>query len=152
MQLPHWIQSDRSYSCTLSCIWWAPWSHKITHSPHRIQRSGKNWTSCRGFRPSGLWHQKQCNGQPLRKTVVRIPGPSCVENRCILKTKPVRGCTGYNYKRGSIFWLLILRESLGFSVRGSQFWVWGWPRNRNTYISEYITRPRSQNTQIILRW
>ena len=32
-------------------------------------------------RDSGLWHQGQCRGQPLRKTVVRIPGPSCSENR-----------------------------------------------------------------------
>jgi hypothetical protein len=26
--------------------------------------------------PSGLWHQRQRSGQPLKKTVVRMPGPS----------------------------------------------------------------------------
>ena len=40
-------------------------------------------------RPSGLWHQKQLREQPLRKTVVRMPGPSWIENRCMLKTMPV---------------------------------------------------------------
>jgi hypothetical protein len=35
-----------------------------------------------------LWHQEQASGQPLRKTVVRRPGPSFVEKRWILKTVP----------------------------------------------------------------
>jgi hypothetical protein len=36
-----------------------------------------------------LWHHQQESGQPLKKTVVRIPGPSCVENRMMLKTTAV---------------------------------------------------------------
>ncbi len=38
--------------------------------------------------PSGLWHQAQFSGQPFRKTVVRMPGPSCTEYFWMLKTKP----------------------------------------------------------------
>jgi hypothetical protein len=39
--------------------------------------------------PSGLWHQAQERGQPLRNTVVRTPGPSWTEHRWMLKTSPV---------------------------------------------------------------
>ena len=38
---------------------------------------------------SGLQHQTQLSGQPLRNTVVRIPGPSCRVKRSILKMKPL---------------------------------------------------------------
>jgi hypothetical protein len=30
------------------------------------------------FNPSGLWHHQQFNGQPLKKTVDRMPGPSWI--------------------------------------------------------------------------
>ena len=36
--------------------------------------------SCAGEISSGLWHQRQFSGQPLVKMLVRIPGPSEVEN------------------------------------------------------------------------
>jgi len=45
-------------------------------------------SSCRFVNPSGFWHQRQLNGQPLKKIVVLIPGPSCKENLCILKIRP----------------------------------------------------------------
>ena len=41
-----------------------------------------------GEMPSGLWHQAQRSGHPFRKTVVRIPGPSCMANSSMLKTIP----------------------------------------------------------------
>jgi len=43
---------------------------------------------------SGLWHQRQDRGHPLKKTVVRMPGPSCVAKRLISKMIPftVYGC------------------------------------------------------------
>jgi len=35
---------------------------------------------CRwGDIPSGLWHQTQLSGQPFKKIVIRIPGPSLME-------------------------------------------------------------------------
>jgi len=37
-------------------------------------RTGRH--SIPGPRLSGLWHHWQLSGQPLKKTVVRIPGPS----------------------------------------------------------------------------
>ena len=39
--------------------------------------------------PSGLWHHQQDKGQPFRKTVVRIPGPSWTANRFISKINPL---------------------------------------------------------------
>ena len=36
--------------------------------------------------PSGLWHHMQASGQPFRKIVMRMPGPSCTENSLISKT------------------------------------------------------------------
>ena len=38
---------------------------------------------------SGLRHQRQRSGQPFKKTDVRIPGPSWIENRWISKMRPV---------------------------------------------------------------
>jgi hypothetical protein len=38
---------------------------------------------------SGLWHQAQRRGHPFMKTVVRMPGPSLTEKRCMLKTMPI---------------------------------------------------------------
>ena len=51
----------------------------------------------KGTPTTGLTHpaqeqgrrQQQRSGQPLRNTVVRIPGPSSVENLWMLKTSPV---------------------------------------------------------------
>jgi hypothetical protein len=50
-------------------------------SPQPRQRSAKYINS--GFVAwlSGLWHHQQRSGQPLKKTVVRMPGPSCSEYR-----------------------------------------------------------------------
>lgn len=38
-----------------------------------------SWTP--GEMLSGLWHQMQFSGQPLKKTVLLIPGPSSVDIR-----------------------------------------------------------------------
>jgi hypothetical protein len=37
---------------------------------------------------SGLPHHTHRKGQPLKKTVVRIPGPSWMENRWMSKMRP----------------------------------------------------------------
>ena len=42
-----------------------------------------------GFCDSGFAHHLQLIGHPLRNTIVRMPGPSCTEKRCMLKTMPV---------------------------------------------------------------
>ena len=49
---------------------WTSWWTRARKNP-RVLSSGS------GSRPSGLWHQGQVSGQPLRNTVVRMPGPSC---------------------------------------------------------------------------
>ena len=38
--------------------------------------------------PSGLWHHRQRRGQPFRKTVVLIPGPSFTANSSMLNMVP----------------------------------------------------------------
>lgn len=37
---------------------------------------------------SGLLHQRQCRGHDFRKTIVRMPGPSCTLKRWMSKTFP----------------------------------------------------------------
>jgi hypothetical protein len=46
-----------------------------------------------------LWHHQQLRGQPFKNTVVRMPGPSWVENRMTLKTCPVVGETSNGPER-----------------------------------------------------
>ena len=38
--------------------------------------------------PSGLWHHTQESGQPLKKTVVWMPGPSSLQSLLISKISP----------------------------------------------------------------
>jgi hypothetical protein len=53
-----------------------------------MQRESTRASSGAEERLSGLWHQRHRAGQPLRKTVVRIPGPSCRQKRWRLKMVP----------------------------------------------------------------
>ncbi len=55
-------------------------------APHAVHFVPSIATSGAPSRLSGLWHQSQRRGQPLMKTVVRIPGPSWIEHRWMLKT------------------------------------------------------------------
>ncbi len=56
--------------------------------PHIVRPSRRSIYCGSGEMPSGLWHQAQRSGHPFRKTVVRIPGPSCMANSSMLKTIP----------------------------------------------------------------
>ena len=53
---------DDGYACAMVSGWWC-------------------WLS-------GLWHQRQRRGHPLRNTVVRMPGPSCMAYRLMSKISP----------------------------------------------------------------
>ena len=57
----------------------APFGQELEHSPQRTQRFSRKPSSGLGEMHSGLAHQRQASGQPFRKTVVRIPGPSWTE-------------------------------------------------------------------------
>ena len=57
----------------------SPSGHAARHASQPMQREPKTRSSGIAFMLSGLWHQVQRSGQPLRNTVVRIPGPSCRE-------------------------------------------------------------------------
>ena len=57
----------------------APCSQTVEQVPQETQRVSTTSTSGANDWLSGLWHQGQRAGQPLRKTVVRMPGPSCSE-------------------------------------------------------------------------
>jgi hypothetical protein len=63
----------------------APSGHAAKQSPQCRHRSTEYITDGRKLWLSGLWHHQQASGHPLKKTVVLIPGPSCVENRMTLK-------------------------------------------------------------------
>ena len=50
--------------------------HAVMHSPQPMHLSLNVTTSMDWSTPSGLWHQRQERGQPLKNTVVRMFGPS----------------------------------------------------------------------------
>jgi len=51
--------------------------HLSTQVLHPIQRCCLNAISGFLLHDSGFWHQEQRRGQPLKKIVLRTPGPSC---------------------------------------------------------------------------
>jgi hypothetical protein len=57
--------------------------------PHDTQRRPFHIISRSPSCDSGLQHHRQRPGHPLKKIVVLMPGPSCVEKREILKILPV---------------------------------------------------------------
>ena len=66
-----------------------PLSSQISmHESHTMQRFLYHCTSVRTFRLSGLWHQAKRSGQPLKNTVVRMPGPSSVDSLCRCRIRP----------------------------------------------------------------
>src|SRR5512138_2157939 len=67
------------------------------HAPHSKQRPRRyNNTGLSGWL-SGLWHHRHESGQPLKKTVVRMPGPSLMEY--FFRSKIVPVCTNTIYLR-----------------------------------------------------
>ena len=68
--------SPVSWSCSPPGAMIACSGHAATQLPQRMQRSGSGIGSGAGDWLSGLWHHAQRSGQPLRNTVVRMPGPS----------------------------------------------------------------------------
>jgi len=60
------------------------------HNPHPRQCSRIHTSSDIGIWDSGLQHQTQRSGQPLKNTEVRTPGPSCMANERISNIKPLR--------------------------------------------------------------
>jgi hypothetical protein len=48
----------------------------LTHSPQPMHLFALYNFCTLGEMLSGLWHQRHDNGQPFRKMVTRIPGPS----------------------------------------------------------------------------
>jgi hypothetical protein len=60
-----------------------------TTSPHCLSPVAVCRVSGSKLKPSGLWHQAQRRGQPLRKIVVRMPGPSCTANSLMSNSVPV---------------------------------------------------------------
>ena len=80
----HLVQRSRRISMLFSSSTNTASSGQIfMQYPQCMHRPGTLISSCSGSMSSGLWHHLQFRGQPLRKTVVLIPGPSSVENFCI---------------------------------------------------------------------
>src|SRR5450631_1774668 len=57
--------------------------------PQAVQRFSRYMRIGLRLRPSGLQHHRQARGHPFRKTVVRVPGPSCTECAWISKISPL---------------------------------------------------------------
>ncbi len=77
--MSHPSQRARSVSGPVSPSAAAPRSHASAHAPQRMQRVPRTISSGPGAWLSGLWHHQQESAHPLRKTVVRMPGPSWIE-------------------------------------------------------------------------
>jgi hypothetical protein len=80
MHAPHWIQLAASPFIP------AVLSHTIAfagqtfrHVPQPVHAVRKNFTWFSAHMPSGLEHHLQRIGHPLKKTKVRMPGPSWSE-------------------------------------------------------------------------
>ena len=64
--------------------------HARAQSPQRMH-SLAEWTgSLANEMVSGFWHHRQASGHPLKKMVVRMPGPSWIENRWTSHTIALR--------------------------------------------------------------
>lgn len=68
----------------LSFISMALFSHALIQFPHKVHLLLSYKISLTGLWLSGLWHHKHLKGHPLKNTVVLIPGPSWIENFCML--------------------------------------------------------------------
>ena len=59
--------------------------HKSQQKPQLVHLDFRNPSSFLWCCPSGLEHHRQCKGQPLKYTFVRIPGPSWIAKRSIFQ-------------------------------------------------------------------
>src|SRR5690554_6608885 len=81
-QLRHLLLSIRSPSPSRSRER-APAGHTFTHKPHLLHRSFAWPFSRTGLWDSGVEHQAHLRGHPLRKSTVRSPCPSCMDDLSI---------------------------------------------------------------------
>jgi hypothetical protein len=61
-------------------------SMQLRHPMHRVPTQ---CTWIEGEMLSGLWHHTQDSGQPLKKTVLLMPGPSSVDMRWMRRMVPL---------------------------------------------------------------
>jgi len=89
-QSPQPVQSSRFITIPCSVLVRHSWVQVLIHVPQPMHRFSSHciW----GFIDmlSGLWHHRQRSGHPLKNTVVRMPGPSSVENLCKCSIIPLR--------------------------------------------------------------
>jgi hypothetical protein len=85
---PHTVHFCGSVTGPVSAGEMAFCGQMLTHRPQRTHRLGRKPGSGHAFQLSGLWHHWHRSGQPLRKTVVRIPRPSWMAYLLMSKTYP----------------------------------------------------------------
>ena len=72
-----------------------PCGQTSTHLPQPVHLAGFTASWGRGASPKGLLHHRQRRGQPLKKMMVRMPGPSVFRNRPMSKMMAVfSACIG----------------------------------------------------------
>jgi hypothetical protein len=73
---PQFAHRSRHAETVFSVKARAPFGQLAAQRPHLAQAFAKNSSSGARLWDSGLLHQVQARGQPLKKTVERTPGPS----------------------------------------------------------------------------
>ena len=93
MQRRQPVHARRSMATPLSVPWSACSGQASTQLRQPMHREAVQCTWGLAEMLSGLWHHTHRKGQPLKKTVLLMPGPSSVDIRCILRMSPC-GCSG----------------------------------------------------------
>ena len=89
---PQAMQRSRWKVCAPSAKLCAPCG-QTTHAPQAVHFSARNSSSGAAEKLSGLWHQAQRMLQPLKNTVVRMPGPSYTKKRWMSNIRLFMGKT-----------------------------------------------------------
>ena len=79
-QAPQAVHFARSKVCAPFSKVCAPFG-QTAHAPQATHFSARYSSSGAAEKLSGLWHHAQCMLQPLKNTVVRMPGPSYTQKR-----------------------------------------------------------------------
>ena len=87
-QSRHRLHLERLIRLPLLSTTMAPVGQASWHLPHLVHFRSLVTISGYWCQDSGLEHHRQRRGQPLRNTVVLMPGPSWILNLCMLKIRP----------------------------------------------------------------
>jgi hypothetical protein len=85
MHFPHWVHIPSENAPSFAGMA-TPSGHSRAQAWHSTHLEGNIPICGRRSCDSGFAHQGQFNGQPFKKTTVRVPGPSDTDQRWISMT------------------------------------------------------------------